>query len=73
MPTQTAATERREIHRAIDALSDAAIKKLASYAAFLCYEEETPNAETIAAIEECRERKGKRAASVKELLESLKN
>jgi hypothetical protein len=71
MSTQTVTTERETLIETINALSDAAISKLAPYAAFLQYEDETPNAETIAAIEECRARKGKRAASVNELLERL--
>jgi type IV secretory pathway VirB4 component len=54
MSTQTAATERETLIETINALSDAAILKLAPYAAFLRYEDEIPNAETIAAIEEAR-------------------
>jgi antitoxin component of RelBE/YafQ-DinJ toxin-antitoxin module len=69
--TQTVTTQRQDLHRAVDVLSDTAIEKLAPYVAFLQYDDETPNAETIAAIEECRARKGKRAASVDELLERL--
>ncbi|MDR0616694.1 MAG: hypothetical protein LBG29_07800 [Synergistaceae bacterium] len=54
MNTQAVTTERQDIHKIIDALSDSAILKLAPYAAFLRHEDETPNAETIAAIEEAR-------------------
>jgi hypothetical protein len=64
-------TERQALIETINALSDGAIAKLAPYADFLRHEDETPNAETIAAIEECRARKGKRASSVSELLERL--
>jgi antitoxin component of RelBE/YafQ-DinJ toxin-antitoxin module len=71
MTTSTVITERETLIETINALSDVAISKLAPYAAFLRYEDEIPNAETIAAIEECRARKGKRAASVDELLERL--
>jgi hypothetical protein len=73
MNTQTVATERQELIDAISVLSDTAIEKLTPYVAFLQYEDETPNAETIAAIEECRARKGKRASSVNELIERLNN
>jgi hypothetical protein len=73
MTTQTVITERQEIIQIIDTLSDDAIGKLAPYVAFLRYEDSTPNAETIEAIEECRARKGKRASSVNELLERLNN
>jgi hypothetical protein len=69
--TQTVTTERQELIDVISALSDTAIEKLTPYVTFLQYEDETPNAETIAAIEECRARKGKRASSVNELLERL--
>jgi antitoxin component of RelBE/YafQ-DinJ toxin-antitoxin module len=69
MTTQT--VERQDIHQTIDMLSDSALEKLAPYIAFLRYEDEIPNAETIAAIEECRARKGKRASSINELLERL--
>jgi hypothetical protein len=66
-------TERQELIDTIGVLSDTAIEKLAPYVAFLQYADETPNTETIAAIEECRARKGKRASSVNELLERLNN
>jgi type IV secretory pathway VirB4 component len=54
MSAQTVTTERKTLIETINALSDAAILKLAPYAAFLRYEDEIPNAETIAAIEEAR-------------------
>jgi hypothetical protein len=54
MTTQTVTTERQTLIKTINALSDSAILKLAPYAAFLRYEDEIPNAETIAAIEEAR-------------------
>jgi hypothetical protein len=64
MATQTVTTERQDIHQIIDALSDDAVKKLIEQAKLLRDEQEiaaleakygtTPNAETIAAIEECR-------------------
>ncbi|MDR1515424.1 MAG: hypothetical protein LBS45_07000 [Synergistaceae bacterium] len=46
--------ERQDIHQIIDTLSDDGIRKLAPYAAFLRRQDRTPNAETIAAIEEAR-------------------
>jgi hypothetical protein len=51
MPTET--IERHDIYQTIDALSDAALEKLASYAAFLKHEEwieEQEDAEDIACI-----------------------
>ena len=54
MNTWTVTTERQELIETINALPDIDIIKLASYAAFLRYENEVPNAETIAAIEEAR-------------------
>jgi type IV secretory pathway VirB4 component len=54
MTTSTVTTVRETLMETINALSDAAISKLAPYAAFLRYEDEIPNAETIAAIEEAR-------------------
>ena len=76
MTTQT--MSRHDIHAEIDALSDAAIEKLAPYVAFLRYEDyedkpRIPNSETIAAIEECRARKGKRVSSVEEFFEAMRN
>ena len=76
MTTQTIA--RHDIHTKIDALSDEAIEKLAPYVDFLSNEEHeniphVPNAETIAAIEECRARRGKRASSVEEFFEAMHN
>jgi hypothetical protein len=50
MPTET--IERQDIHETIDMLSDSALVKLAPYIAFLRYEDETPNAETIAAMKD---------------------
>ena len=54
MNTPAVTTERQELIETINALPDIDIIKLASYAAFLRYENEVPNAETIAAIEEAR-------------------
>jgi hypothetical protein len=64
MTTQTVTTERRTLIETINTLPDAAILKLADYVKWLEEEAEiaalkakygtTPNAETIAAIEECR-------------------
>ena len=76
MTTQT--ITKHDIHAQIDALPDTAIEKLAHYIAFLSYEEfadepHIPNAETIAAIEECRARKGKRASNIKEFFEAMHN
>ena len=76
MITQT--MTRHDIHTEIDALSDAAIERLAPYVSFLRYEDHEnkpriPNSETIAAIEECRARKGKRASSVEEFFEAMHN
>ncbi|MDR1916656.1 MAG: hypothetical protein LBQ58_08795 [Synergistaceae bacterium] len=54
MTTQTVSTERQEIIQIIDTLSDDAIDKLASYAAFLRHEawlDEQEEAEDIADIE----------------------
>jgi hypothetical protein len=50
MIPQTVTIERQELHQAADTLSDAAILKLAPYAAFLRYEDKTPNADTVAAL-----------------------
>ena len=68
MNTQTVATERRKLHRAVDALPNESIPKLADYVKWLAEEAEiaaleakygtTPNAETVAAIEECRRGEG---------------
>ena len=74
MTTQT--MTRHEMHAEIDALSEAAIEKLSPYVAFLRYEDyegkpRLPNSETIAAIEECRARKGKRASNVEEFFEAM--
>ena len=43
--------ERQNLNEIINTLSDSAVEKLASYAVFLRYEDETPNAKTAAAIE----------------------
>jgi hypothetical protein len=54
MTTQTVTTERQDIHQIIDTLSDDAIGKLASYAAFLRHEawlDEQEDAEDIAYID----------------------
>ena len=82
MSARDVTTERQDIHKIIDALSDDAVKKLIEQAKLLRDGQEiaalktkygtTPNAKTIAAIEECRARKGKRASSVNELLERPK-
>jgi hypothetical protein len=69
----TVTTERQDLYQIIDTLSDDSKEKLAHYVEFLRYQEDIPNAETIAAIEECRARKGKKASNVKELLERLNN
>lgn len=50
MSTQT--TERQSLYETIEVLSDNAVEKLASYAAFLRYEDRIPNAETLSAMEE---------------------
>lgn len=49
MTTQT--VERQSLDKIINTLSDTALLKLTSYAAFLQYEEEIPNAKTAEAIE----------------------
>jgi hypothetical protein len=46
---QTQLIQREALRKSIDTLSDAAIERLAHYVAFLRYEDEIPNAETIAA------------------------
>jgi hypothetical protein len=72
MNTQTVRTERQGLHRIVDALSDSSIPKLASYAAFLQYEEETPNAETIAAMREA-ESGGGEATTIQAIMDVLNN
>jgi signal recognition particle GTPase len=78
-------TARENLIAAIDTLSSAAIPQLKGYIDRLCEEERiaaeiaaleakygtTPNAETIAAIEECRAGKGKTFHSIEELMADL--
>jgi len=87
MTTQTAEMTTTEtfqsLLRDISTLPDASLRKLAEQAKWLAEEAEiaalkkkygtTPNAETIAAIEECRAGKGKRFNSIAELMEDLHN
>jgi hypothetical protein len=64
MSTPTVTTQRQDIHQIIDTLSDDRILKLAEQAKLLIEEQEiaaleakygtTPNAETIAAMEDAR-------------------
>lgn len=56
MTTQT--MERQSLHETIEELSDSTIEKLASYAAFLRYEDRIPNAETLTAMEEIERGEG---------------
>ena len=52
MNTQT--IERKEVLKLIEELPDSSMASLGEYIAFLRYRDCTPNAETIAAIEEAR-------------------
>ena len=70
MNTQTVTTERRELIESINTLPDADIIKLASYAAFLRYENEVPNAETIAAMMEA-ESGGGEETTINEIMAAL--
>jgi hypothetical protein len=70
MTTQTVSTDRETLIETINALSDAAILKLAPYAAFLRYEDETPNAETIAAMLEA-ESGGGEETTIDEIMAAL--
>jgi hypothetical protein len=74
MTTQTTqpavTTEREELIEAINTLSDASIVKLASFIAFLRYEDEIPNAETIAAMMEA-ESGGGEETTIDEIMVAL--
>jgi len=69
MPTHTA--ERLELQREIDALSDDRVIVTLDFIRGL--NNEQPNAETVAAIEECRARRGKRASNIEEFFEAMHN
>ena len=79
----TTAATLQTLLRYISRLPEDGIRKLAEQAQWLAEEAEiaalrakygtTPNAETIAAIEECRARKGKRFNSITELMDDLNN
>lgn len=87
MATQTVEMTTTEtiqgLFRDMSALTDDGLRKLADYAKWLAEEAEiaaleskygtTPNAETIAAIEECRAGKGKRFDTIEELMADLHN
>ena len=67
MLTQTA--ERRELRQVIDLLPDDSITVTLDFVKSL--RSEQPNAETIAAIEECRARRGKRASNIEEFFNAV--
>ena len=69
MPTQTA--ERQELRQAIEALPEDSVKVMLDFVRSL--NNEQPNAETAAAIEECRARRGKRASNIGEFFEAMHN
>jgi hypothetical protein len=83
MATQTEATPvtTQTLLRNISELSDDGMQKLAEYVRWLIEEQQiaaleakygtTPNAETIAAIEECRAGGGKRFSSIEALMADL--
>ena len=72
------AMSRQDIREAVDALSDAAIEKLAPYVDFLRHQDDpaeygNPSAETLEAIKEVREGNGVRSETADELFEYLEN
>ena len=69
MPTQTA--ERQYLRQEIDALPDNSVIVTLDFVRSL--RNEQPNAETVAAIEECRARKGKRASNIEGFFEAMHN
>jgi hypothetical protein len=81
MSTTTVTTERQDIHKIIDTLSDSAVKKLIEHAKLLRDEQEiaalnakygtTPNAETIAAMMEAESGGGEEFSSIEELMADL--
>ncbi|MDR0648336.1 MAG: hypothetical protein LBF92_03270 [Synergistaceae bacterium] len=81
MNTSTVTTERQDIHKIIDTLSDDAIKKLIGQAKLLRDEQEvaalkakygtTPNAETVAAMMEAESGGGEEFSSIEELMADL--
>jgi hypothetical protein len=74
MTTQT--IDREELYQTIDGLPDDAVERLASYAAFLRYENDKPhipNTETAAAIRDGRAGKVKSFHNVDALLADLRN
>ena len=80
MPTQTA--ERQELYKVIDALPDDSVSAVLGLVRSLRLNAEMqdddlshhiPNAETAAAIEECRSRRGKRASSIGDFFEAMHN
>lgn len=69
MKTQT--IERQSLYETIEVLSDNAVEKLASYAAFLRYEDETPNAKTAATIEAAFAGETQRARTRREFFDAM--
>ena len=67
MTIQTA--ERQELQQVIDALPEDSVMVTLDFVKGL--HNEQPNAETVAAIEECRARRGKRASSIEEFFEAM--
>jgi hypothetical protein len=69
MPTHT--VERQELLQAIETLPDDSVIVTLDFVRSL--RNEQPNAETAAAIEECRARRGKRASNIEEFFEAMHN
>ena len=69
MTTRTA--ERQELYKVLDALPDDSVMTVLDLVRNLCNKQ--PNAETVAAIEECRARRGGRASNIGEFFEAMHN
>jgi hypothetical protein len=72
---RTQITERNNLHRAIDALSDAAISQLTPYVEFLESRDDSISGampdETREALEELRAGRGNKASGINELMAAL--